>query len=134
MSWAYAALIGSVRSMSELADDNPALDRPKITAATPRVQELLEANEELSDRLGAARRVENIRRSVASEDERVIVEMNPLQKLSGMLLAEDVYTKYTPSELAAVITETAHSAGQLASAAADEVRAQYFPPPEEQKR
>lgn len=120
--------------MSELADDNPALDRPKITAATPRVQELLEANEELSDRLGAARRVENIRRSVASEDERVIVEMNPLQKLSGMLLAEDVYTKYTPSELAAVITETAHSAGRLAAAAADEVRAQYFPPPEGQKR
>lgn len=120
--------------MSEIADDNPEQVRPKITAGTPRVQELLEANQELSDRLGAARRVENIRRSVASEDERVIVEMNPLQELSGMRLSEDVYAKYSPSELAAVITETARSAGQLAGEAADELRAELFSPPEEQQR
>lgn len=119
--------------MSEIADGSPEPVQQKITASTPRVQELLEANQELSDRLGAARRVENIHRSVASEDERVIVEMNPLQKLSGMLLAEDVQTKYTPSELAAVITETARSAGQLASEGADALRAELFSPPEEQQ-
>ncbi len=107
--------------------DEPDANRPVISASTPRIQQLLEDNLGLSDRLGQAnRRVENLVRTVASDDESVIGGVDGLQRTATLYLAPGVKHMHTPEQLASIITETFRDAGQLASVAVAEARAEAF--------
>jgi len=107
--------------------DEPDANRPVISASTPRIQQLLEDNLSLSDRLGQVnRRVENLVRTVASDDESVIGGVDGLQRTATLYLRPGVKHEHTPEQLASIITETFRDAGQLAAEAVAQERAEAF--------
>lgn len=107
--------------------DEPDANRPVVSASTPRIQQLLEDNFSLSDRLGQVnRRVENLVRTVASDDESVIGGVDGLQRTATLYLKPGVKHQHTPEQLASIITETFRDAGQLAAEAVAEARAEAF--------
>jgi predicted alpha/beta-hydrolase family hydrolase len=105
--------------------DDPADRRYKAGSAA--VQALLDAQAELSARLGAAiAGVEGLRCRVASEDEDIVAEVDGLQRLTGLYLEPGVIDRYRAEQLAAVITETVLAAAQYSGAEADAIRARHF--------
>ena len=108
--------------------DEPARDQ-RYVAGSAAVQALLDAQAELSARLGAAiAGVEGLRCRVASEDEDVVAEVDGLQRLTDLYLEPGVIDRYRADQLAAVISETVLAAGQLAGEEAAGIRARHFPP------
>jgi hypothetical protein len=108
--------------------DEAARDQ-RYVAGSAAVQALLDAQAELSARLGAAiADVEGLRCRVASEDEDVVAEVDGLQRLTGLYLEPGVTDRYRAEQLAAVISETVLAAGQLAGEEAAGIRARHFLP------
>ncbi len=106
--------------------DDPAGDG-RYAAGNAAIQALLDAQAELSARLGAAiAGVEGLRCRVASEDEDIVAEVDGLQRLTGLYLEPGVIDRYRADQLAAVISETVVAAGQLAGEDAAGIRALHF--------
>jgi predicted alpha/beta-hydrolase family hydrolase len=108
--------------------DEPAPDQ-RYVAGSAAVQALLDAQAELSARLGAAiAGVEGLRCRVASEDEDVVAEVDGLQRVTDLYLEPGIIDRYRSEQLAAVINETVLAAGQLAGEEAAGIRARHFLP------
>lgn len=103
--------------------------KPRYIAGSEAVQALVDRIAETDGRLaGAIRGVEEVRCSVASENEDVVAEVSGLQELTGLYLERGIYRRYSPEQLAAVISETVLVGAEVAGEKVREIRAQYFLP------
>ncbi|MEN4464311.1 hypothetical protein VXE65_20065 [Mycolicibacterium conceptionense] len=103
--------------------------KPRYIAGSEAVQTLVDRIAGTGERLGGAiRDVEDIRCSVASKNEDVVVEVSGLQKLTGLYLEPGLYRRYSPEQLAAEISETVLVGAEVAGEKVREVRANYFLP------
>ena len=81
-------------------------------AGSAAVQEILDRNVQVEQRIGAAKGdVESLRCRVASDEEEVIAGVDGLQRLTDLYLEQGVQRRYRPEQLAAVINETVLAAG-----------------------
>lgn len=103
--------------------------KPRYIAGSEAVQALVDRIAGTDGRLaGAIRGVEEVRCSVASENEDVVAEVSGLQELTGLYLERGIYRRYSPEQLAAVISETVLLGAEVAGEKVRKVRAHFFLP------
>lgn len=130
MGWGGRARGLSFSGMTDSSDSEVGrVAQPRYIAGSEAVQALVDRIAGTGDRLGGAiRDVEDVRCSVASKNEDVVVEVSGLQKLTGLYLEPGLYRRYSPDQLAAEISETVLAGAEVAGEKVREARARYFLP------
>jgi hypothetical protein len=113
--------------MAGMDGESEDLPRSPYVAGSAAVQEILDRNVQVEQRVGGViREVEGLRCRVASEEEDVVAEVDGLQRLTGVYLEPGVLRRYRPAQLAALITETVLATGHVVREEVAGVRARYF--------
>lgn len=130
MGWGWRARGLSFVGMTDSSDSKVGMvAKPRYIAGSQAVQALVDRIAGTDERLGGAiGDVEDVRCSVASENEDIVVEMSGLQELTNLYLEPGIYRGHSPDQLAAEISKTALVAGDVAGEKVREIRAAYFLP------